>query len=81
MNTANPPDDDDDKAWIKERTRIMKSVIPLTMKIKKENKGKDAHGVDDCPACGGGTVRWAIAAYNGHIRMQCSTEDCVNFME
>jgi len=38
-------------------------------------------GVIDCPACGGRNTLHFMVAYNGHVRAQCATAGCVEWME
>ena len=60
----------------------MRRFSPLIMwRIRRENKGRSNQGNDPCPACGTGTFHWSIAGYNGHMRGQCTTKGCVNFIE
>lgn len=35
---------------------------------------------DTCPVCGK-AIRYSLAVSNGHARVQCATEDCINFIE
>lgn len=49
----------------------------------KEKHGK-ARGIRDempCPMGCGGTLRYSIASYNGHIHGACSTDGCASWME
>ena len=39
------------------------------------------HGNVLCPVCGAGRLVYSRAGYNGHIHAQCSTKDCVAWME
>lgn len=34
-----------------------------------------------CPVCQAGALRYSVASVNGHIHAQCSTDDCVRWME
>lgn len=34
-----------------------------------------------CPVCQTGALRYSIASVNGHVHAQCSTDDCVRWME
>lgn len=52
----------------------------LVARVKRENKGRDARGLDTCPVCGK-PLAWSHAGYNGHVAMKCETEDCIAFME
>ena len=35
----------------------------------------------DCPVCTTGKMRYQISAHNGHIAAECSTSNCVRWME
>jgi hypothetical protein len=35
----------------------------------------------DCPLKCGGTLRYSVASYNGHMHAKCDTKDCVSWME
>jgi hypothetical protein len=54
---------------------------PVIAEIRKAHKGRSATGSVPCPACGTGTLHWAIAGYNGHMRGRCSAAGCLNWME
>ena len=43
-------------------------------------KGKGAQGSIPCPCCGG-TLRYSVASYNGHVHAACSNTECVRWME
>lgn len=76
-------EDAEREEWTKKAVARLESTLPLLETIKKltrESKG-DRRGSNPCPACENGTVTWACAYFNGHVRMRCSTEDCINFME
>lgn len=34
-----------------------------------------------CPICATGTLRFSIASCNGHIHAQCTTKECVSWIE
>ena len=34
-----------------------------------------------CPVCKTGTIKWVRVSYNRHIRMGCSTPECVMMMQ
>jgi predicted RNA-binding Zn-ribbon protein involved in translation (DUF1610 family) len=34
-----------------------------------------------CPVCGKGTVKWVRVAYNRHLRIGCSTPECIMMMQ
>lgn len=46
-------------------------------------RGMDsAHGVIDCPNCGGKqSLGFSRSGYNGHVHARCSTPKCVSWME
>ncbi len=43
--------------------------------------GVEASGSIPCPACKTGKVSYSRAGCNGHIWAQCSTPDCVRWIE
>lgn len=64
--------------------RHINIVRPLIVAQVKERKAqrKTIHGTIPCPICGAGTVNWSYAgSVNGHIHAQCSTPDCVQWIE
>jgi hypothetical protein len=46
----------------------------------KEKPKKDIVDVMECPKCGG-DLHYRISSYNGHIRGQCETINCLNWMQ
>jgi hypothetical protein len=50
-------------------------------KQKGLRKGSGGYGELKCPICNGGTLRYSVAAYNGHMHVRCSTENCASWME
>lgn len=50
-------------------------------KVKGFRKGHAGAGELPCPVCDGGTLRYTVAAYNGHMHGRCSTANCVSWME
>lgn len=34
-----------------------------------------------CPVCGKGTVKWVRVSYNKHLRIGCSTPECIMMMQ
>lgn len=69
-----------DEAIHKQHMDRMALVFAAVAPIRKEQKGKNWHGVITCPACGG-RLHLSHAAYNGHIHGRCETKDCVSWME
>lgn len=57
--------------------------INACLKAIRVMHGK-ARGLSDqmpCPTGCGGTLRYSISAYNGHVHGQCSTEKCASWMQ
>ena len=52
-------------------------MITLISKVKKEHKGKDRQGIEECPVCKG-KLHMSHAKYNGHCHGQCETEGCLS---
>jgi hypothetical protein len=49
---------------------------------KRRVSALNVAGQIDCPICGGGKVNYSYAgSVNGHIHAQCTTENCVEWME
>lgn len=44
-------------------------------------KGHGGIGSIPCPCCEGGTLRYSVASYNGHMHGRCSTSGCVSWRE
>jgi hypothetical protein len=57
--------------------------VDACMKAIREKHGKARGLVADmpCPTGCGGTLRYSIAGYNGHIHGQCSTDGCARWMQ
>jgi hypothetical protein len=49
-------------------------------RIKKEHKGENWQGVEECPVCKN-KLQMTHAAYNGHTRGKCETPDCLSWIE
>lgn len=64
---------------IEQAVRRMNAVAPLVARIKREHRDS-ASGSEACPACGQ-NLMWSISGYNHHVRMRCSGDDCINFIE
>jgi len=54
--------------------------LPIIEKVKKEHKGKDWKGVEECPVCKG-RLHMTHAKFNGHVWGQCETKGCLSWME
>ena len=53
---------------------------PLIKRIKSDHKDGGA-GSEPCPICNEGEIRYSVSCVNHHIRMSCTSENCVNFIE
>lgn len=72
------------KAWSDERAVRMLTIIaqiPGSSRDKKTKPFWGKSGEFPCPACKTGTVRWARASVNGHMRAACTTPDCFGVIE
>lgn len=47
----------------------------------KHGKARGLVGDMPCPTGCGGTLRYSIASYNGHVHGRCSTDDCASWMQ
>lgn len=47
----------------------------------KEGNKRGVVGEIDCPVCKNGKLRYSIAGVNGHIHANCTTAECVRWME
>lgn len=48
---------------------------------EKHGKARGLGGEMPCPTKCGGTLRYSISGYNGHIHGQCSTRGCASWMQ
>lgn len=57
--------------------------VSACLRAIREKHGKARGLVDEmpCPSGCGGTLRYSIASYNGHIHGACSTEGCAQWMQ
>lgn len=64
-----------------ERTDTAHAAAKADAKAKGLRRGSG--GVSDlpCPVCDGGTLRYSVASYNGHMHAKCTTTGCVSWME
>jgi hypothetical protein len=58
------------------RINLVRAAIVTATEGKRGVAGTIA-----CPACEGGTVRFSVAGYNGHIWGKCSTPHCAEWVE
>jgi hypothetical protein len=64
--------------------------------VSKEGLEAMMHGIDEvlksvpkkgksgempCPICKTGTIKWVRVAYNNHLRMGCTTPECIMMMQ
>jgi hypothetical protein len=81
VNGVPSGDPEEREPWIVDAIRRMESLEPHIQQIKAKHRGRAASGVlDPCPECGAGKLEWFLAP-NSHIRMCCTSDDCVSFME
>jgi len=60
----------------------MKRVLTaLAAVLAKHGKARGLADSMPCPNNCGGTLRYSIASYNGHVHGQCSTEGCASWMQ
>lgn len=72
------------ETWRNERAGRMILVlaqIPGSSRDRKNRPEWGKSGKFPCPACDGGTVRWARAAINGHVHAGCTTPNCFEIIE
>lgn len=66
----------------KEFQRYSLNATTAAAAIIGHSAGKrGVRGVLDCPICKSGKLHYEVSGYNGHKRAQCTTKDCVNFIE
>jgi hypothetical protein len=53
----------------------------LTAIHEKHGKARGLAESMPCPVGCGGTLRYSISGYNGHVHGQCSTEGCASWMQ
>lgn len=68
------------EAGIQSAIRNFETSLPLIGRVKKERRGQDWRGVEECPICKG-KLHMTHAKYNGHVHGKCETADCLSFME
>lgn len=44
-------------------------------------KGNGGVGKIACPCCTTGTLHYSVAGYNGHMHGQCTTPECMSWMQ
>jgi len=68
------------EGWLKQRQKLLGSVMVGIADWRRAHKGKSAREVIECPACKG-RLHLSIAACNGHVHGKCETEGCVSWRE
>ena len=48
---------------------------------KKSPELEGGTGEMPCPMCSSGTLQYVVSDYNGHMHAQCTTANCLNWME
>ena len=67
----------------REQSKKTTAAMTVAMKDAKSHGfgiGKGGEGRIPCPVCSTGTLRYSVAALNGHMWGQCSTTNCVSWM-
>lgn len=60
----------------------LRNILTARKAIDKHTSGRrGVQGKMTCPVCGTGTLSYSVAGYNGHIHAQCSTPECVAWLE
>ena len=61
--------------------KIIKARNAITDKHGSVNPQQTIANFMDCPVCEAGTLNYRISCYNGHIAAQCTSPNCVQWME
>jgi hypothetical protein len=64
-----------------ERTVKARHAAKDHAKASGLGKGHGGAAAIPCPSCDGGTLRYSVASYNGHMHGRCSTQGCDSWME
>ena len=71
-------------AEVKARSEQLGRCIDAASQDAKKRglkKGNGGQASVKCPVCESGTLHYRVASYNGHIWGQCSTVNCVQWMQ
>lgn len=68
------------EAMIAEAEERFRKLGPVYKQIRRENKGRTVRGETTCPVCGN-VLHFRHSGYNGHVWLNCKTDDCVNIIE
>lgn len=65
----------------REKEEHVDASVQLMLEIQEKVQGKRGEaGTSICPKCGN-TVRYWTSTYNGHLRVQCDTYGCIEFVQ
>ncbi|MEX1120896.1 MAG: hypothetical protein WED82_02095 [Balneolales bacterium] len=68
--------------FFKKKIEQLKAGMKLKPAIVEKHGNHYGFGVMECPICDDGKLKYRyFGQHNGHIQLQCSTEDCINFRE
>lgn len=81
MSQQDAEKESDERIAAMERTAKARHAAKDDAKAKGFGKGHGGLGSITCPSCDGGTLRYSVASYNGHMHGRCSTTGCVSWME
>lgn len=65
-------------AWLADHLAKMRTARSAIMDAAKGRRS--VSGAIDCPVCKTGKLHFSVA-YNGHVHAQCTTKDCMWWME
>lgn len=81
MSVADAEKEADERIIIMNRGANARRAAHDDAKAKGLGKGHGGYGSIPCPSGCGGTLRYSVASYNGHMHGKCSTQGCVSWME
>jgi len=81
MSLADAEKEADERIVIMERGIKARHAAKDDVKTKGYGKGHGGVGSIPCPSCDGGTLRYSVASYNGHMHGKCTTPHCVSWIE
>lgn len=81
MSQADAEKEADERIIVMNRGIVARHAAKDHAKEHGLGKGAGGAGAIPCPSCDGGTLRYSVASYNGHMHGRCSTAGCVSWME
>ena len=81
MSQADAEKEADERLAMMERGVKARHAAKEDAKLQGFGRGHGGYGSIPCPSCEGGTLRYSVASYNGHMHGRCSTKGCVSWME